>query len=137
MFQGLKSYDTFEMPAGLMMSKKRRSKTKKHYDPRSRTPASAIGSYQGLFLTFISTIAILALMIIQLDRMYHNILDSKLYQKRLLSEEDDHEFLLDDSIYMPFISFGMNDVSAFQEIKRNIFKGERLDVAKLSEYFEL
>ena len=67
------------MPAGLMMSKKRRSKTNKHYDPRHRIPASAIGSYQGLCLTFVSTVAILALMIIQLDRMYHNILDSKLY----------------------------------------------------------
>ena len=38
---------------------------------------------------------------------------------------------------MPLISFGMNDVSNFREIKRNIFDGDRLSVEKLSQYFEI
>ena len=69
--------------------------------------------------------------------MHHFILDSKITQKTLLSEVDDNSYGLDEAVYMPLISFGMNDVTAFTEIKQNIFENDRLSMKKLSQYFEL
>ena len=46
-------------------------------------------------------------------------------------------FTLNEAAYMPFYTFGMNDINKFGEIKQKIFEGERLDLKKLSQYFEI
>ena len=49
----------------------------------------------------------------------------------------DHHFKLSDAIYMPFISFGMNDIHLFIEIKNKIFENDRLSMKKLQTYFDI
>ena len=50
----LKNYDTFSVPANLMISKKKRTREKNLYDDRDRVPAGKIGTYIGSCLTLIA-----------------------------------------------------------------------------------
>ena len=54
MLNAFKSYDTFALPANLMLSKKKRTSKVNLYDSRDRVPSGKVGTYFGSWMTMVA-----------------------------------------------------------------------------------
>ena len=118
-----KEFDTFEMPVTLMLSRKRRERTKLGEYDNKRNPTANIGTIYGSILTMIAYIIIAVLIILQFERMHNYILDVKLIQTNMVVEDSESgQIQMKNVNYMPMVAFAMLNMDKARWIEQEIFE---------------
>lgn len=121
--QKLKEIDTFEMPVTLMLSRKRRGKTKLGDYDNKRNPTANIGTLYGSILTIIAYIVVTILIFLQYSRMHGYILDVKLIQTNMVVEDSEDSYMpMKEAKYIPMIAFAMSDMNKAKWMEQETFE---------------